>query len=524
MHQLVHNGNVSSSLSPMSTRRAYGTLVLLCAAVGLVIASITSLYVAGPEIARDVGASQTELTWMIDVYTLVMAGLLLPAGALGDRFGRRGVMIAGLVVFVAGATALQVVDTPDGLIAARAGLGVGAALILPSTLSLITSTFPPALRDRGVAIWTAAFTMSGVLGATLAAILLEFFSWRSAFWSILAGAIVVLAASPVIISSRDDRPPPIDVWGALVSMVAVSALVYGFIQAGLDGWGDPVILTALGVGAAATVLFVVIQLRRTQPLLDVRVFANRAFGVAAFTVFMAFAAVYGLAYLIIPYQQLVLGDSALAASLPMGATSVSIIPITIVARRATERFGLRTIVVLSCLLNAAGFAVLATIGTDGPLAVLYASTITIGAGLGLGMVPCTEAIISNVPADKQGVAASVNHTTREVGTTLGVALFGGLLSGVYSDRVKEVTARLPEAARAAGRESVAGALEVSARLGPDGQALADRAREAYVDGVQRTSLVMAAIMVGAAVLAAWWAPAPRRRGVERAHAAVPTSS
>lgn len=491
----------------LTPRRATWALVVLCAAVSLVIASITSLYIAGPEIARDVGASQTELTWMIDIYTLVMAGLLLPAGALGDRFGRRGVMVIGLAVFVLGAIILQLVDTPGALIAARAVLGVGAALILPSTLSLITSTFPPEMRDRGVSIWTAAFTIAGVLGGSLAAVLLEFFSWRSAFWSILVGGVIVLAASPTIATSKDEETPPLDLWGSLVSLVAVAALVYAFIQAGIDGWTDPLIIAGLVTGVVGTALFVALQLRRRHPLLDVRVFSNRAFGVAAFTVFMAFAAVYGLAYLIIPYQQIVLGDSALVASLPMGATAISIIPITIVARRATERFGLRTIVVVGCLLNAAGFAILATISADGPVWTLYATTITIGAGLGLAMVPCTEAIISNVPAGKQGVAASVNHTTREVGTTLGVALFGGLLSGVYSDRVHTITQALPAPARDAARESVAAALQIAEQAGPNGAAIAASARDAYAQAMQQTSLIMVALMLASAAACAAWAPA-----------------
>lgn len=490
----------------MSSRRTYWTLAVLCAAVGLVIASITSLYVAGPEIARDVGASQTQLTWMIDVYTLVMAGLLLPAGALGDRFGRRGVMVAGLAVFVAGAAALQVVDTPATLIAARATLGLGAALILPSTLSLITSTFPPQFRDRGVSAWTAAFTVAGVLGGALAAVLLEFFSWRSAFWSVLVGAVLVLAASLRVQSSRDDAPPPLDVWGAVISMLAISALVYGFIQAGIDGWGAPAIITALAVGIGAIALFVAVQLRRRHPLLDVRVFAQRAFGVAAFTVLLTFAAAYGLAYLIIPYQQVVLGDSALVSSLPMAAMSLSVIPVTIVARRATERLGLRIIVVLGCAFTAAGFAILAGVGADGPRWVLYVSTVVMGAGLGLAMVPCTEAIITNVPAEKQGVAASVNHATREVGTSLGVALFGGLVSGAYAERMHAITASLPPSARQASRDSVAAALQVAAKLGPDGTVIADGAREAYVHGMQRTSLVMAAIMGAATIVTALWAP------------------
>jgi EmrB/QacA subfamily drug resistance transporter len=492
----------------MSARRANWTLAVLCLAVGIVIASITSLYIAGPEVAKDIGASQTQLTWIIDVYTLAMAGLLLPAGALGDRFGRREVMIAGPIIFVAAATALQFVTTPEALIAARAVLGIGSALILPATLSLITSTFPPDLRDRGVSIWTAAFTMAGVLGGGLAAVLLEFFTWRSAFWSVLVGAVLVLIASPRLPTSRDEEQPPVDAVGAGVSLLAVSLLVYAFIQAGIDGWTDPMILGTLAGGIAATAAFVLIQLRRTHPLLDVRVFANRSFAAGAFTVFMAFAGVYALAFLIIPYQQIVLGDSALVASLPMSATGVTIIPVTIVARRATAALGLRTIVVLGNLLIAIGFCLLATLGDKG-LWGLYMTTLTLGAGLGLAMVPCTEAIMQNVPASKQGVAASVNHTAREVGTTLGVALVGGLLAGVYSDKMHAATAALPTPARDASRDSVAAALQIASQLGDRGNALAAQARDAYVQGMQHTALILAAIMFLAGVVAAVWAP-PRR--------------
>ncbi|WP_302182755.1 MFS transporter [Paraconexibacter antarcticus] len=479
---------------------------MLCASVGLVVASITTLYIAGPQIAREIGASQTELTWIIDVYTLAMAGLLLPAGALGDRFGRRGVMIAGLGIFAASAVALQFVDTPNALIGARAALGVGAALILPSTLSLITSTLPMDMRDAGVSIWTAAFSLAGVLGGLVAAILLEFFSWRSAFWSILAGAAIVLAVSPTLPSSRDEDQPPIDVWGALAALICVSALVAAFIQAGLDGWSDPKIIGLLSLGVLAGGAFAAIQLRRRYPLLDVRLFANRSFAVASFTVMMCFASVYGLAFLIIPYQQVVLGDTALAASLPMSATAFTLIPITIYAGRLTRRFGLRVIVCAGCIFNALGFLILLGIGSAGPVWVLFAATLPIGLGLGMAMVPCTQAIISNVSEAKQGVAASVNHTTRELGTSLGVALFGGLLSGKYTSDMLAITDKLPAPARDASRGSAAGALQVASRLGPSGQALADKARDSYVHATQHTSLVMVFIMLAAGILAALWAP------------------
>jgi hypothetical protein len=283
----------------------------------------------------------------------------------------------------------------------------------------------------------------------------------------------VLAVSPTLPSSRDEDQPPIDVWGAFAALVCVSALVAGFIHAGLDGWSDPKIIGLLTLGILAGGVFAAIQLKRRHPLLDVRLFANRSFGVASFTVMMCFASVYGLAFLIIPYQQVVLGDSALAASLPMSATAFTLVPITIYAGRLTRRLGLRVIVCAGCIFNALGFLILLGIGSAGPVWVLFAATLPIG--LGIAMVPCTQAIIRNVSEAKQGVAASVNHTTRELGTSLGVALFGGLLSGKYTSGMLGITEQLPGLARDAGRGLAAGALQVASRLGPNGQALADKA-------------------------------------------------
>jgi EmrB/QacA subfamily drug resistance transporter len=490
----------------MSRARSVWVLAVLCAAVGLVITSVTSLYAAGAAIALDIGASETELTWIIDVYTLAMAGLLMPAGALGDRFGRRGVMIVGLVIFVIAAALLQVVDTPGTLIAARALFGVGAALILPTTLSLITSTFPANLRDTAVGVWTAAFSIAGVVGGSIAAVLLEFFSWRSAFWSVLIGGVLVLAVARTLPTSRDDDPPPIDVAGAMLAALSIAGLVYGLIEAGLHGWSNARIIGAFAIGLGAAVAFAAVELRSAHPLLDVRLFRNRRFGVAAFTVVVGFAAVYGLAFLIFPLQQFVYGISALNASLPMAAMAITVLPITLVAARLTRLVGLRVIVGGGCLFNAAGFAILTLVDVDTSRWVLVAATLTIGVGLGVSMAPCTSAILDNVPESKQGVAASVNHTVREVGTSLGVALFGGLISSVYADRVFAATESLPAPAREAGRESVAGALQLAGQLGPDGAALAHAARAAYVEAIQHTSLVMICVMTAAGVVAAVWAP------------------
>ncbi|MHB8696394.1 MAG: MFS transporter, partial [Solirubrobacteraceae bacterium] len=471
----------------MSKARQWWTLAVLCSGVGLVMAAVTSMYAAGPDIARAIGASQTQLTWIVDAYTLALAGLLLPAGALGDRFGRRRVLLAGLVLFVAAATALQFVDTSNGLIAVRAVLGVGAALILPATLSLITSTFPEDFRDTAVGIWTAAFTLAGGLAVLVTGVLLEFFSWRSTFWTILAGGVLVLLASLTVPTSREERPPPIDPGGSIVAVIAITLLVFGLIEAGLKGWSSPVIIASLGSGLLACAAFAAIQLLRSEPLLDVRLFKVRPFGVSAFTVTAAFASVYGIFFMAMEFQQFVLGYSALKAAAPVASMGITVIPISLVASPLTRRLGLRVVISVGCVLSAGAFLLLLTANAHSSYGLMFAVFLVMGSGVGLNMAPCTAAIINNVAAEKQGVAAAVNHTTRELGTALGVALLGGLLTSGYRIRVHAVTAQLPAAAREASRESIAGALGVADHLGAAGAGFATKARSAFVAATHHTS-------------------------------------
>jgi MFS family permease len=527
-------------------------LFVLCSGVGLVMATLTSLYTAGPDLARSIGASQTDLTWIVDAYTVAVAGLLLPAGALGDRYGRREVMIGGLILFVAAAIVLQFVTTPPMVIADRVVLGVAAALILPATLSLITSTFPEDFRDAAVGIWTASFTLAGGLGVVSTGLLLEFFSWRSSFWSVLVGGIFVLLCSFTVPTSRDEHPPPLDSLGAVVAAIAITALVFGLIDAGLKGWSDPLIVGAVALGVGMCAMFAVVQLRAAEPLLDVRLFAIRPFGVSAFTVTACFAAVYGSFFMAMEYEQFVLGFSALKAALPVAAMGFTVIPISLVAARLTARVGLRVVTSLGCALSALSFLVFLSFdaGTSYPL--VYTSFLVIGIGTGLNMAPCTAAIINNVSAEKQGVAAAVNHTTRELGTALGVALLGGVLSAGYRTRIAPALARLPAPTRGPSQESLPGALAVASSIGHRGALLVasshlapDRrglhllqqhrhalalhrrglrlehtaadlvhaAQASFVGGIHETCLVMAGVMGAAAVISLVWAP-PRRRPVQ----------
>lgn len=502
--------NRGTRMPEISPARRTWLLIVCCSAVGLVMATMTGLYPVAPDIARHTGATQTEITWIVDAYVLAIAGLLLPAGAISDRYGRRGTLIAGLAIYCAGALMLVVVDTPGQLIAGRVVLGIGAAVALPSTLSLITSIYPKESRDTAVALWTASFGTAGGFGAFASSGLLEFFDWRSPLWMLLIGGVVVLLAAMTVPTTTDPNPPPVDIPGALTGALSISALVYALIQAGLLGWSSPWIIGAVVVGLGSAVLFAVIQLRRRHPLLDVRVFAIRPFAASTLAVMASFAAVYGLYYLALQYQQYVLGFSAFKAAVPAASMAIGVFSVTIASNYLTRVFGLRAVTALGCLGGVAGFGVLLT-GDGGSSYLLIFSVFTImGVATGLNMAPCTSAILRYVPAAKQGVAAAVNHTTREMGTALGVALIGGVLSAGYRDSVREATAGLPEPARDASRESVAAAMQIAEQSGPAGDPLADAANAGFVAAMHDVCWVMICVLGACAVLVWFWQPSRKQ--------------
>ncbi|KAA1420987.1 MFS transporter [Nocardioides humilatus] len=495
----------------MTRSRELWVLFVLCFGVGLVTAALTTLYAAGPSLAADLRTSQTELTWITDAYTLVLAALLLPAGALGDRHGRREVMIVGAFVFGVAAGTTMFVDSVPALIAARGALGVGAALLMPSTLSIITSTFSDGLRETAVSIWTAAFALAGASGMMVAGALLKYFDWHSAFWSVFIGAVLFLAMSFTVPKSQDKDAPPLDLPGSALSIVAMAALVYGLIEAGLRGWTDPVIVGSFALAALAAVAFALVELRVAHPMLDVRLFRDRVFGVSAFAIVVIYVGIFGLFFLLILFQQFVLGFSALTATVPIACSALPMIPVTAASSRLQRVFGFRAVITGGLLLLAATFACLLNVNADSSMFEVIVPCIVIGFAAGLSMVPSTEAIITSVPAAQQGVAAAINHSTRELGTALGVALVGGLVSASYTSHVAATAVGLPGPARDASRESVAGALAVAEQAGPQGAGLAEAAREAFVAATHHTATVMIVLCVLASVVAACWTPGRRER-------------
>ena len=489
-----------------STPRRGFVLAAMCVALATVVSAVSSLNVALPYIARDLHATQTELQWIVDAYAVVFAGLLLLAGALGDRLGRRHVLLAGLAIFAVAAGCGLLVDTPGALIAVRAAMGLGAAAIMPSTLSIITNVFPESGRDRAVSIWAGVAGASALLGLLVSGFLLELFSWDSIFaFSGGLGIVALAAAARIAPNSTLDRDG-LDLTGGVVSALALSALVYGIIEGPERGWGDPVTAGAFGLAVLLLAAFIAWELRREAPLLDPRLFRLHGFGAGTASITVQFFAFFGFIFVILQYVQFVLGYSPLEAGLALAPMAVLMMALSPRVPWLVERFGPGRVGPLGLASMAGGFAVLSTAGVGSGYSLLLAGLVLLGVGAALATTPATTAIVSSLPPSKQGVASAVNDLAREVGGALGIAVLGSALTGRYEAGVRDVVVNAPPDLAQRAHEALPAALALADQLGPDGARLAAQAQAAFVDGLGLAMLIAAASAALAAAFVLWRAP------------------
>ncbi|GAA1851097.1 MFS transporter [Actinomadura bangladeshensis] len=492
--------NTTAPDGPGTVHRAVLPAVMLSLAT--VVSAVASLNTAVPSIARDTGAGLTELSWIIDAYALVFAALLLLGGAIGDRYGRRRALAAGLVLFGAGSAAAALASDPNWLIAMRGVLGVGAALVMPATLSTITATFPHAQRTRAVGTWAGVAGASAIFGLLVSGGLLEAWSWRSVFWMNVVLAVVALAATLAVVpESAEPDAPRLDVTGAAITVAGLGAAVYSIIEAPTAGWGSA--RTLLGLAAALVILagFVLWELKRPNPLLDPRLFRIRAFSAGALSLTLQFFAFFGFVFIILQYLQLVKGDSALVGALSLVPMALAMMPFArVVAPRAAAKLGPRRVITAGLLLVSVAMLVFSLLDEDSTYWLLLAGLLPLGAGAGLAMTPATAAITDALPADKQGVGSAMNDLARELGGALGIAVLGSLLQSSY--RANLDLEGLPGPAAEGARESLAGAM----RLGPQ---VAEQARAAFGDGVQAAFLTASIALAVTAVIVAALYRAPR---------------
>jgi EmrB/QacA subfamily drug resistance transporter len=506
---------------PPGYERRWWVLATMTVCLLVVIMGNTILNVALPTLQRELGATQGELQWAVDAYVLVFAGLLFSWGVVGDRIGRRKVLLIGLAIFSAGSLLAALSSGPLQLIAWRALMGVGGAAVQPATLAVITNVFPPAERGRAIGVWAGAAGLAVAGGPLAGGAVLEQFWWGAVFLlGVPVAALAVVGILAVVPESKDPDPGRLDIPGVLLSIVALAGLVYGIIRGGSgEGWTTPGVLIPLVGGLVLLTVFVLLQRRSSHPALDVSLFRNPAFSAAAGALGLNFFALMGATFYLVYYLQGVRGYTPLQS----GATLIPVaLTMAVMAPRSSglaERYGAKAVCGAGFLLITASFAGFQLLDERSPLWLVLLILAAQGAGMGSVMAPATESIMSVVPREKAGAGAAVNNSVRQIGGALGIAVLGSLLAAAYAARIGDRVDVLPDAVQDEAGRSLVATLEAARVAQGSGDAdaahaaaaLVDPAREAFVGAMHVTAVGTAAASLVAAVVVAIWLPGRQSR-------------
>ena len=482
--------------------RRWWTLGVLCLSLVMIVMANASLNVALPTLAEDLRTGSSGLQWIVDAYSLVFAGLLLTAGSLGDRYGRRLALNGGLVVFGLASLVAAMSTSAGAVVACRAVMGAGAAFVMPATLSILAHVFPPDERPRAIAVWAGFAGVGVALGGVVSGALIEAFWWGSIFIINVVVVVVALIAGLFLIPrSRERIHAPLDPLGALLSIVGLASLVYAIIEAPEHGWTSTQTLVTFAVAAVVLAGFVWWELRASEPMLDLGYFRNPRFTAATTAISLVFFAMFGSYFLFTQYLQLVHGYDALSAGVRILPWALAYLVSATQSAKLVERFGQRWVVASGLTIAGVGIALLAlTSGVTASYWWFALAVVVQALGMGITTAPSTGAIMRSLPLHKAGVGSAVNDTTRELGGALGVAVLGSLVASLFRSSMDGAVGELPE--RASG--SLADALQVAAATGGEsGRALALTARTAFVDAFSSTLWVAAVVVVVASFLVGW---------------------
>jgi EmrB/QacA subfamily drug resistance transporter len=498
-------------------------LLVLCLSLLVVVIDNTILNTALPTLARTLHAGTSGLQWIADAYTLCFAALLIPAGALGDRYGRKLSLLGGLTVFALGSTLAAFAGGTGMLIAARVVMGLGAAFVMPATLSILNSVFPPRERPQAIAAWSAVAGVGIVIGPTLGGLLLSHFWWGSVF--LINVPLVAVALAGVLLTVPETAEPSghrLDILGTLLVAGSLFLLVDAIIEAPTRGWTGPVTLAEAAAGLAVLAGFAWWELRIPNPLIDLRVFRSRAFSAAAGSVTVIFFALFGSLFVLTQYLQLVHGYSPLSAGVRALPFALAMAAVSPVSPMLAQRLGARVIIPAGIAMMGAGLLDLSTAQVHTAYPPLAVAVAIMGAGMGLVMAPASTTIMTTVPAHQAGAGSAINDTIREVGGALGIAIVGSLAAGVYSSKLGSAlsSAHVPHAVSHVATGSVAAADIVARHVGgAQGAALAAAAHSAFVTAMADGMRVAAAVALVAAIAAVF--ALPRRSRLASPPAAQP---
>ncbi|HEY2052994.1 MAG TPA: MFS transporter, partial [Solirubrobacterales bacterium] len=465
--------------------------------------------VALPKLAVELHASNSQLQWVVDAFNLLFAASVLAVGSLSDRFGRKGMLLAGLGVFGLASLVGGLTSDPGQLIAARAVMGVGAAMVFPSTLSLLTNVFVErGERARAIGLWGAITGVAIALGPIVGGALLEAFDWRSIFFAMTpVAALAALLVARFVPTSRDPRALPVDGGGFVLSAAAIGLLIYTIIEAPERGWGGTATLAGFAVTALLVIAFVAWERRREDPMLDLGLFSNLRFTAASTAVAISFFALSGFIFLVTQYFQFFKGYGPLSTGVRLLPVASCVAIFSVLGAKLAVRVGTKAVVGTGLIAMAAFYAWVATTSASTPYGVIALQMVVLGTGMGLTSAPATEAIMGVVPKAKAGIGSAMNDATRLLGGTLGVAVIGSVFASLYASRLGDLLpAALPSGAATAAKESVGGALTVAGEAAQAGHpalgtAVSEAANSAFFSGFHAGDLVAAGVALGGAVLA-----------------------
>lgn len=493
---------------PEGYDRRWWVLAVLCLSLLTIGVDNTILNVALPTLVRSLHASDSQLQWVVDAYVLVFASLLLTTGSLSDRFGRRSALSLGLLLFGVGSVASAFAGSANMLTATRAFMGLGGALIMPSTLSILTNVFPAEERGRAIGIWAGVSGLGVAIGPVVGGALLEHFWWGSVFLvNVPVVLIGIIGGRLIVPNSKDPSAPRIDILGAMLSIVGLVSLVYAIIEVPNYGWGSTSILVAFAVAIVVLCSFVLWERRSPEPMLRIEFFKNPRFTAASVGVTLIFFALFGSLFFITQELQFVLGYSPLGAGLRLAPVALVMAVAAPTAGRLVEHIGNKAMVFIGMVLCAIGLFVLGTATVHSGYGLIISSLGLLGVGIGFAIAPATESIMGSLPPAKAGIGSAMNDTTRQVGGALGVAILGSVFSSAYASRLAPALHGAPASVAKAATQSVGAAMAVAQNIGGvAGDALRSAAVASFVHAMDRSLIAGSVIALAGALVALLWLP------------------
>jgi len=504
---MTNNGTTPETTAgaeaPRDPRR-WWVLAVMSIGTLIVFLDLTVVNTALPAISQDLKATTSDLQWVVDSYVLVLAGLLILAGSIGDRYGRKRWMTAGLLFFAVGSAIGGLANSIPTLIAGRAVQGLGAAFVLPATLSIVTNAFPREERGKAIAVWTAVGGMGIGLGPAVGGYLVDRWDWSAAFWIHMPIILIALIGQRVVAESRDGRQVGLDIPGAATATLGISTLVFGVIQGTEEGWTSPLILGSFAASAALLFAFVQIELRTDHPMLPLHFFKRRDFTGSVLVIGLLFFAGPAVFFFMTQFFQIVQGRDPFEAGLLILPNALAIVAASAVAPSLGRTLGLRRTVMLATSIMAVSLLLFTGIDANWTAGTEIALIMLFGFGFGLGMPSLTDAIMASVPVEDAGVGSAVNDVSRELGSALGIAILGSFVNGLYrSDVQDQLAGQVPEEAIEIAREGIGVIAASAGSLSPEvAQTTFETASASFVDAMSGGFYLGAGILGVAAVIAA----------------------